>query len=102
MELWNHFGSPRVQTALCAVTRGPKKPPKAFWHMRQWQMEGRPSRVTRKRTAPHWQPPAWASAWGMTHCFYVVAIGIDDKGTVIVLVIMRAKARRAIVGAACG
>ena len=25
------------------VTNGPKKEPKAFWHMRQWQMVGRPS-----------------------------------------------------------
>jgi hypothetical protein len=40
------------------VTSAPNGPAKAFWHMRQWQIEARPgSPSTRKRTAPHWQPP---------------------------------------------
>jgi hypothetical protein len=56
-QLWNHFGAPRVHANPWAVTSGPKNEPKAFWHMRQWQIVARPSLSMRKRTAPHWQPP---------------------------------------------
>ncbi len=30
-----------------------EKLPNAFWHIRQWQTDARPSRPTEKRTAPH-------------------------------------------------
>src|SRR5690606_27257407 len=84
------------------VTSGPKKPPKAFWHMRQWQMDGRPRRVTLKRTAPHWHPPVWASLSAMKYRLDIVAIRVDHEGTVIVLVIMGTRAGTAIVRAAIG
>ena len=62
LELWKRFGSPRVHSTPWPVTSGPKKAPNAFWHMRQWQIDGRPRRATRKRTAPHWQPPVKPAA----------------------------------------
>jgi hypothetical protein len=38
-------GCPRVQVKLATgtLTSGAPKLPKAFWHMRQWQIEARPS-----------------------------------------------------------
>ena len=33
----------RASRQALAVTSGPKNEPKAFWHMRQWQIEARPS-----------------------------------------------------------
>src|SRR5439155_1201624 len=41
-ELLNIRGSPRVQAnpSFLMLTRGAKNEPKAFWHMRQWQIWG--------------------------------------------------------------
>src|SRR5215470_7483613 len=41
-----------------------------------------------------------SSDWSMTDCFDVVPIGIEHKSTVVIRVIVRAKARKAIVLAA--
>src|SRR5690606_11320941 len=65
-------------------------------------MDGRPRRVTLKRTAPHWQPPVCASAWGMAHGLHIVSVGIDHEGAVIVRVIMRARSGTAIIPTAIG
>src|SRR5262245_34996 len=59
LELAKLLGLPRVHSRSWAVTRAPKNPPNAFWHMRQWQIEERPNRDARNRTAPHWHPPEW-------------------------------------------
>ncbi len=63
-ELWKVERWPRVQarSATSTVTSAPNGPAKAFWHMRHQQIEARPTfPSTRKRTAPHWQPPV---RWG--------------------------------------
>ena len=54
------LGCPRVHVRFSAGTETKAAPqePKAFWHMRQWQIPAFPrGSLTRKRTAPHWQPP---------------------------------------------
>src|SRR5690606_10715830 len=52
------------------------KLPKAFWHMRQWQMDARPTSLVAKRTAPHWQPPVRVSA--MSALLEFVPDGVGD------------------------
>ena len=54
------LGCPRVHVRFSAGTETKAAPqePKAFWHMRQWQIPAFPrGSLTRKRTAPHWHPP---------------------------------------------
>ena len=56
----NVAGLPRVQ-AKCSCRISAKEAngaPRAFWHIRQWQMLIRTGGAdSAKRMAPHWQPP---------------------------------------------
>ena len=53
LELRKCFGCPRVQANARAATKSPPMLAKAFWHMRQWHIDARPSCETANRTAPH-------------------------------------------------
>src|SRR5690606_18858795 len=76
-EDWNHFGSPRVQCPSWVVTKGPKKLPNAFWHMRHWHIEPRPTCLVENRTAPHWHPPVSSSA--ISSLREVVPDGVEHR-----------------------
>jgi hypothetical protein len=67
LDEWKILRSPRVHSSPYALTNGPKKPPNAFWHIRQWQIEARPKPLALYRTAPHWQPPVISSIIGLIH-----------------------------------
>src|SRR5690606_27791061 len=58
--------------------------------------------VTRTRTAPHWQPPVWASFRAMHYRLHVVSIRVDDESTIVMLVIVGPRSRATIVASTIG